>query len=96
MCALGRHSIRNESDVRIAEKLDVACCTVMKSSTSVLDHLLIPAETKKMIIALIRSLPEYRWRDRLRLNDLIEGTAAGRVLLLHGPPGVGKTSVSAM
>jgi SpoVK/Ycf46/Vps4 family AAA+-type ATPase len=78
--------------VRIAEKLDVAYCEVMKGSTSSLERLQIPEESSKMLKALVQSLT----KDRRRGIDFIEGRGQGRVVLLHGPPGVGKTLVSAM
>lgn len=49
-----------------------------------MDRLVLPQERKDIIKALVSHPPHFK--------DIVEGKSQGRIFLLHGPPGVGKTS----
>ncbi|CAF9912370.1 hypothetical protein IMSHALPRED_000298 [Imshaugia aleurites] len=53
------------------------------------DTLVIPAKTKEMLQALVHNqIPDP---NKPAFDDFIEGKGKGLIVLLHGPPGVGKT-----
>jgi hypothetical protein len=51
------------------------------------DSLVLPVQTKSLILALAESQVKYEQR----FDDVIQGKGKGIVMLLSGPPGVGKT-----
>ena len=77
--------------------LDVAYCQPPKMNLRAIDTLVMPTEKKEMIKALMHKFTSAdstnavpgSWRA-----DFIESKGEGRVFLLHGSPGVGKTYVS--
>lgn len=54
---------------------------------SAFDSLVIPAGHKKLLMALSKS----QNNSQANFDDVIEGKGKGMVMLLSGPPGVGKT-----
>lgn len=78
------------------ERVDIAFCSDHKPDPRAMDKLVMPLERKEMIQALVRQFstspsgePAKSWGA-----DFIESKGEGRVFLLHGSPGVGKTYVS--
>eukprot|EP01114_Cavostelium_apophysatum_P015219 TRINITY_DN4103_c0_g1_i2.p1 TRINITY_DN4103_c0_g1~~TRINITY_DN4103_c0_g1_i2.p1 ORF type:complete len:396 (+),score=155.16 TRINITY_DN4103_c0_g1_i2:846-2033(+) len=51
------------------------------------DRLVLPGEKKSLIKALV----DQHQKHRKIVTDIISGKGGGRIFLLHGPPGVGKT-----
>ncbi|OJD18550.1 hypothetical protein ACJ73_08711 [Blastomyces percursus] len=52
----------------------------------------IPKKTKKMIQMMVEShKPGSGGTSIRRFDDVVDGKGSGRIFLLHGPPGVGKT-----
>jgi hypothetical protein len=49
--------------------------------------LILPENLKKTLCSLVK----LQEADSLQFDDLIKGKGKGLILLLHGPPGVGKT-----
>lgn len=64
-----------------------------KSSTAFKDDLQLEPQYKDMIEALVESQYSTAAREKQAgvVKDVVEGKGEGLVLLLHGPPGVGKT-----
>ena len=56
-------------------------------STSAFSSLVLPAEQKELILAFVES----QVRNKDKFDDIIAGKGRGMILLLSGPPGVGKT-----
>ena len=52
------------------------------------DSLVIPADRKLIVKALVSS---HKFHPAQTIDDVVQGKGKGRVFLLHGPPGVGKT-----
>ncbi|KAI2622556.1 P-loop containing nucleoside triphosphate hydrolase protein [Hypoxylon sp. NC1633] len=80
---------------RTWEILDVACCHDIKVNTKAVDRLVMPQENKDLIKALVHryaanphnsTRPPPPWG-----SDFVEDKGHGRIFLLHGSPGVGKT-----
>lgn len=81
----------------LIEILDVACCQDVGINTRAIERLVMPQDNKDMIKALVHryaagsnkgdSPPPWG-------TDFIEDKGHGRIFLLHGSPGVGKTYVS--
>ena len=71
----------------------------LDGQNSSFDDLVIPGEYKKIVKALVKSHAlgsrpaENESRDRQQI-DLIRGKGKGLIILLHGAPGVGKTSTA--
>eukprot|EP01117_Protostelium_nocturnum_P004815 TRINITY_DN1745_c2_g1_i1.p1 TRINITY_DN1745_c2_g1~~TRINITY_DN1745_c2_g1_i1.p1 ORF type:complete len:518 (+),score=167.48 TRINITY_DN1745_c2_g1_i1:163-1716(+) len=51
------------------------------------DRLVLPADKKTLVKALV----DQHQNNRKVFSDIISGKGGGRIFLLHGPPGVGKT-----
>ncbi|KAI1774648.1 hypothetical protein F4818DRAFT_418514 [Hypoxylon cercidicola] len=76
------------------EILDVACCYDIDVNTRAIERLVMPQDNKELIKALV-----HRYAVRTNNNnstsswgtDFIEDKGIGRIFLLHGSPGVGKT-----
>ncbi|EME42438.1 hypothetical protein DOTSEDRAFT_26035 [Dothistroma septosporum NZE10] len=67
---------------------DVSFVTDVEYNTAAFEALVLPAEKKEMI----RSIMKQQERPSSpSFDDLIEGKGKGLIMLLHGPPGVGKT-----
>lgn len=69
---------------------------MLNGQDSGFEDLFIPPEYKKTVKALVKShalgsRPESRGRQQI---DLIRGKGNGLIILLHGAPGVGKTSTA--
>jgi len=63
------------------------------------DRLVIEGQTKKTILALVETHEkpkggEGREKKKLTSMDLVGGKGNGLIILLHGEPGVGKTSTA--
>ncbi|KAF2144007.1 uncharacterized protein K452DRAFT_223451 [Aplosporella prunicola CBS 121167] len=56
-------------------------------STNAFDSLVLPANQKELILGFTESQRKYK----ASFDDIIEGKGKGIILLLCGPPGVGKT-----
>ncbi|KAH7123500.1 ATPase [Dactylonectria estremocensis] len=75
-------------------KVDVACCQTPRMNVKAIDTLVMPADRKEMIKALIHKFTgpgsaataPGSWRA-----DFLENKGEGQIFLLHGSPGVGKT-----
>jgi len=89
--------VREEDYWRCCPTVPAFCLTTMrwgevmvekleeiKFNENALDRLVLPQERKDIIKALISHPPQFQ--------DIVEGKSQGRIFLLHGPPGVGKTS----
>lgn len=50
-------------------------------------RLVLSDEYKDIIRAMVKSYLS----DKIKFQDLVAGKGAGLIILLHGPPGVGKT-----
>ena len=50
-------------------------------------NLVLPADTKKTLSSLVR----LQGSNSPQFDDLVVGKGKGLIILLHGPPGVGKT-----
>jgi hypothetical protein len=55
------------------------------------NELVLPSESKEMLMSLAKSKVQRSDKDRYRYNDVIPGKGAGGLYLLYGPPGTGKT-----
>lgn len=74
---------KNWGEVRIEH------LTEIQFRVNAFDQLVLPAATKK----LIRAVVDSQMNNAADLfGDIIAGKGNGTILLLHGPPGVGKTS----
>jgi hypothetical protein len=51
------------------------------------EKLVLPPDMKKTLSSLVR----LQDQDSLEFDDMIVGKGKGLIILLHGPPGVGKT-----
>ncbi|KAH7131325.1 hypothetical protein EDB81DRAFT_137368 [Dactylonectria macrodidyma] len=75
-------------------KVDVGYCQVPRMNVKAIDTLVMPADRKEMIKALIHKFTgpgsaataPGSWRA-----DFLENKGEGQIFLLHGSPGVGKT-----
>ena len=56
-------------------------------NTDAFASLVLPTETKKTLSALVR----LHEGNSAQFDDLVVGKGKGLIILLHGPPGVGKT-----
>ncbi|OJD26011.1 hypothetical protein ACJ73_02610 [Blastomyces percursus] len=70
------------AEFAVSDVLDI------KYSVAPFNSLVVPAEKKKVIMALAESVNQI---ESARLDDVIAGKGLGVTILLHGPPGVGKT-----
>ncbi|RDW80898.1 hypothetical protein BP5796_05596 [Coleophoma crateriformis] len=59
----------------------------MEYNKDAFDSLVLPEDIKKTLTSLVR----LQDANSPRFDDLIEGKGKGLIILLHGPPGVGKT-----
>lgn len=71
-------------------RLNVELLRPIVKSEHVFRDLKIDQEHKRMIRALIKA----HFQDERPSLDLIQGKGSGLVILLHGPPGVGKTATA--
>lgn len=55
-------------------------------------RLVLKAEYKEVIWAMVKSYLAHS----TNFHDLVDGKGEGLVILLHGPPGVGKTLTAGM
>ncbi|KAK4454247.1 P-loop containing nucleoside triphosphate hydrolase protein [Podospora aff. communis PSN243] len=86
------------SDIETINKAGESVDATDRHRKSAFDRLVLPDEHKR----LIHSLVAQHFRDKQRQNrttedeqmDIVRGKGKGLVLLLHGAPGVGKTSTA--
>ncbi|KAL2857194.1 hypothetical protein BJY01DRAFT_242586 [Aspergillus pseudoustus] len=76
--------------------VDIDCVHAIDKSDSALENsfndLVIPETYRDLLIALVQShASENRQKSSM---DLVQGKGRGLFILLHGPPGVGKTSTA--
>lgn len=65
----------------------VNCVRDIEWQTDAFDRLVLPKNTKELILGFTES--QRKFRDTF--DDVIEGKGRGMIILLCGPPGVGKT-----
>jgi ATPase family associated with various cellular activities (AAA) len=65
----------------------VNCVKDISFSTNAFDRLVLPAKQKELILGFTESQKVYKEQ----FDDVIEGKGKGIIILLCGPPGVGKT-----
>jgi hypothetical protein len=58
------------------------------------DDLVISDEHKEKVLALVESHTGKKSKENTHNMDLIQGKGKGLIILLHGEPGVGKTSTA--
>ncbi|KAF2177301.1 hypothetical protein K469DRAFT_742614, partial [Zopfia rhizophila CBS 207.26] len=75
-------------DDKLFLEFTVANISDIKWNSSSFNHLRIPDDKKRAVRALSES---YLHRRSEHALDFVDGKGQGRVLLLHGPPGVRKT-----
>ena len=80
-------------------KLDVNLVEDIKESGSGFDSLVLPDGHKETLLALVKTHskgkdPEVGLRTESRQMDLVRGKGKGLIILLHGEPGVGKSSTA--
>ncbi|CAE7031941.1 hypothetical protein CFE70_004511 [Pyrenophora teres f. teres 0-1] len=68
----------------------VGCVKDIEWQTDAFDRLVLPKNQKELILGFTQSQRKYR--DTF--DDVIEGKGKGMIILLCGPPGVGKTLTS--
>lgn len=81
---------------------DISLVEDIKDSIRGFDHLVIPEDHKKIMQALVRhhtkgpgtAAAETKKTDQEFSMDVIRGKGKGLIILLHGVPGVGKTSTA--
>lgn len=81
---------------------DISLVEDIKDSNQGFDHLVIPEDHKKIMQALVRhhtkgpgiATAETKIADQGFSMDVIRGKGKGLIILLHGVPGVGKTSTA--
>ena len=81
---------------------DISLVEDIKDSNWGFDHLVIPEHHKKIMQALVRhhtkgpalAAAEMKNSDQGFSMDVIRGKGKGLIILLHGVPGVGKTSTA--
>lgn len=79
------------------DPLDVARIIALKSHPQSFEQLVLPLEHKSIVQGLVEthSRPEKTEdMDNAYREDLVRGKGKGVILLLHGVPGVGKTSTA--
>lgn len=80
---------------RTWEKLDTNYCSDIEAKSKAIDNLVMSKARKDMIKALLHNYSTASGSSgpapATWSADLIEGKGDGRIFLLHGPPGVGKT-----
>ena len=67
--------------------LDVSNLKPVEYNKDAFSSLILPGNLKKTLSSLVT----LQKADTSQFDDLIEGKGKGLILLLHGPPGVGKT-----
>lgn len=65
----------------------VNCVEEIKWQTNAFDRLVLPKNQKELVLGFTESQQKYRET----FDDVIEGKGRGMIILLCGPPGVGKT-----
>lgn len=78
-------------------KLDVSLIEDIKDRGSGFDSLVLPDGHKEMLLALVKNHSkgkqlEIGLKADNRQMDLVRGKGKGLIILLHGEPGVGKSS----
>ncbi|KAL8827476.1 MAG: hypothetical protein Q9170_007000 [Blastenia crenularia] len=78
------------------ERLDVACFSDPAFDRDIIDTLVMADERRQMIKALAENYAQKRNNDsapayRPWTADFVQGKGEGKIFLLHGKPGVGKT-----
>lgn len=82
--------------------LDISIVEDVKDSNQGFDHLVIPQNHKKIMQALVEYHTKGLGKVAIEMNkihhefamDIIRGKGRGLIVLLHGVPGVGKTSTA--
>lgn len=80
-------------------KLDVSLVEDLKESGSGFDSLVLPDGHKETLLALVKTHSkgtnlDVGLRAESRQMDLVRGKGKGLIILLHGEPGVGKSSTA--
>lgn len=71
--------------------LDINSVIEPRFDPKVMDRLVVDDNKKRMIQAICREYTTLENPVATRTKDIISGKGEGRIFLLHGSPGVGKT-----
>jgi len=74
--------------------LNVAQLQLVKVATTAFERLILPPGHKEMLSVLFREKNQAPQQDEPENSDLIKGKSRGIIILLHGAPGMGKTSTA--
>lgn len=71
---------------------DVAAVRDWHYNADAFEALVLPSDKKRMIQSLVTQCEQVK----TSFDDLVAGKGKGLIMLLHGPPGVGKTFTAGM
>lgn len=80
---ISAYSLRMKS----SEVVELRNITPIQFDSAAWDRLVVPDAHKELVTAMVESYGN----KKIKMKDLVRGKGQGLVLLLHGPPGVGKT-----
>jgi hypothetical protein len=105
--AISRHNLSNDQLLLLPYRvcgysfhhrkwypLNVAQLQLVEVATTAFEELILPQGHKAMLSALIRTETQMPQQGAPENYDLIKGKSRGILILLHGAPGVGKTSTA--
>ena len=81
--SLRGYSLRNKKWLQFS----IDCVGDIKWNESAFENLVLPSDHKELILALTKS----QVQNKDCFDDIIQGKGKGMIMLLSGPPGVGKT-----
>lgn len=78
------------TDIRLAE-FAVSCIEDIHWTNLPFQNLVMPVKKKDMLQALVQEHLAGTAAGEASFDDVVKGKGQGLIILLHGPPGVGKT-----